>query len=397
MKKSKRYSKKKAARISKNHNVISEIKSESSHNQVLPLKTGKPTRESLLPVKKASTLPAIIQESIEAPQKLKNESVTENPTKQIDLSKTRFTLGEILSLDADSIPFLLQTLIPEQAITILAGQSDVGKGMFYLQLALSIIQGKEELHGFKLNSKYKKVLLVSSEDGPIQISNRVQKQLGEFQGIKELDDRMIILTTSYNTAEKVEEELEKDKYDLVILDALGDLMEGDSNHLGDTRRFLNQFTELIHKYSCTFLIIHHIGKGKEKQGASKNQLLGSVGIEGKARSVLMLEQPALHSSIRHLSIVKGNYVSEEDKKNIIFLDFDPNTLTYSKTDMIYQVGKDIPKQTKQGRKRDPELVAKALKLRNDGYTLEEIASVVKKDKSTVSRWFKKFGNDPSSE
>ena len=98
----------------------------------------------------------------------------------------------------------------------------------------------------------------------------------------------------------------------------------------------------------------------------------------------------------HLYIVKGNYVSEEDKKNVIFLDFDPRTLTYSKTDMLYQVGKDIPKQTKQGRKRDPELVAKALRLRNEGFSQEEIAAVVKRHKSTVSRWFKNLGYDPSS-
>ena len=323
------------------------------------------------------------------PKKPENEIVTENPTKQIDLSKSRFTLGEILSLDADSIPFLLQTLIPEQAITILAGQSDVGKGMLYLQLALSIIQGKEELHGLKLNSKYKKVLLVSTEDGVIQISNRVKKQLGGYQETEELNDRMIIYTTSNYTVKNVEEELKKDKYDLVILDALGDLLDGDSNNLGDSRRFLNQFTELIHKYSCTFLIVHHIGKGKEKQGASKHQLLGSVGIEGKARSVLMLEQPHLHSSIRHLSIVKGNYVSEEDKKNIIFLEFDTHTLTFRKTKMMHEVGKDIPKQTKQGRKRDHELVALARELHDKGYSYEKIAKAVGRNKSTVWKWFNK--------
>jgi RecA-family ATPase len=322
------------------------------------------------------------------PHKRKHEVVIENTTKQIDLSKDQFTLEELLELDVTEIPFLVEKLIPKESITFIAGSSDVGKSLFYTQLALLLILDKKEFVGLKINSKHKRVIIVSTEDGAVAISSRIRKQLNGATIETSIRKRMIVLTTSTNLESRIEKLLKEQNTDLVVIDAFADVYGGDINTSNQVRAFLNNFTRLAREYKCAVLIVHHIGKGKEKQGASKSHLLGSVGIEGKARQVIILSQPDLHSSKRHLSIVKGNYVSVEDKKKTIVLDFDSKTLTYNKSEVMYKVGEDIPKQkqTKKGRKRDPELVAKARKLRNEGAKLEAIAKVVGKDKSTVSRW-----------
>ena len=111
------------------------------------------------------------------PHKRKNEVVIENPIKQIDLSKDQFTLDELLELDVTEIPFLVEKLIPKESITFIAGSSDVGKSLFYTQLALLLILDKKEFVGFKINSKYKRVILASTEDGAVAISSRIRKQL----------------------------------------------------------------------------------------------------------------------------------------------------------------------------------------------------------------------------
>ena len=332
------------------------------------------------------------------PHKRKKEVVIENPTKQIDLSKDQFTLDELLELDVTEIPFLVEKIIPKESITFIAGSSDVGKSLFYTQLALLLILDKKEFVGFKINSKYKRVILASTEDGAVAISSRIRKQLNGATIETSIRKRMTVLTTSTNLESRIEKLLKEQKVDLVVIDAFADVYGGDINTSNQVRAFLNNFARLSREYQCSVLIVHHIGKGKEKQGANKNQLLGSVGIEGKARQVIILSQPDPDSTKRHLSIVKGNYVSVEDKKKTFVFDFDSNTLTYNKSKLTYNVGEDIPKQEqiKQGRKRDPELVAKALKLRNERATLEAIGKVVGRDKSTVSKWLKELKHDPSS-
>jgi len=334
------------------------------------------------------------------PHKRKHEVVIENPTKQIDLSKDQFTLEELLELDVTEIPFLVDKLIPKESITFIAGSSDVGKSLFYTQLALLLILDKKEFVGFKINSKYKRVILASTEDGAVAISSRIRKQLNGATIETNIRKRMTVLTTSTNLESRIEKLLKEQKSDLVVIDAFADVYGGDINTSNQVRAFLNNFTRLSREYQCAVLIVHHIGKGKEKQGANKSHLLGSVGIEGKARQVIVLSQPDLHSHKRHLSIVKGNYVSLEDKKKTFVFDFDSHTLTYSKSKVTYKVGEDIPKQKqkqiKKGRKLDLELVATARKLRNEGAKLVEIAEVVGKDKSTVSRWLNKPQYDTSS-
>ena len=380
-------SRKRQAQIQENTKVINKLRAKSSPNKVPQINVPSPS-EKRLPREGMNSLSEIPQKTI------KNE---DNQLK-VDPSKNRFTIGELLSLDSDKIPFLVEALIPEQAITILAGQSDVGKSLLYLQLALSIIQRKNEFLGFKINSKYNKVLLVSSEDGAIQISNRIKKQLGGCQSTDDFCDSMVILTASDNIAKKVEVELKTCKYDLVILDALGDILDGDSNSLGDARRFLNQFSELIHKYGCSFLIVHHIGKGREKQGANKSQLLGSVGIEGKARQVLMLVKSGIHPDARIIIPVKANYLSEEEKRKTINIQFNPNTLIYSPlghVDTCNTLPSKLNKKKNNNHQPDMTYINNVVSLREiDGKSFEEIGKMLGKHKSTICRTYHKYKPKP---
>ncbi len=89
---------------------------------------------------------------------------------------------------------------------------------------------------------------------------------------------------------------------------------------------MNQFIEIILKYGCPILFVHHIGKGKDSLGPNKDNMLGTVAIHGKARSVLMLTKHRANPKIKSLKIVEDNYVNEELKNQEMILEFNPVTL-----------------------------------------------------------------------
>ncbi|MGA2408432.1 MAG: AAA family ATPase [Bacteroidales bacterium] len=354
-----------------------------------------------------SSLPFVITDPQmviqQAEIKKENEVVDMNKDPQcypINFDQECNTLEELLQMVKEGIRFLVEKLLPDGCISILAGESDLGKSSLYTQLALSIISGMKSFLGFKLNTLHNKVLIVSTEDGKIAITDRIMKQMKNIPVKSEYTKNLYIMTTSVDVLTKVREKLKEISFDLVILDAFADLYDGDINTSNKVRIFLNDFSEMIKEFKCAVLIVHHIGKGREGQGGHKNQLLGSVGIEGKARQVLMMSR---QKDLRVLQIIKGNYVSEEDKKKTIYLKFDPETLTFSiileptpikiikelNESAVASSGESRAKN-KPGRKRDNELWTRAIALYKEGKKQCEIAKELGVCAATISRWITKY-------
>jgi archaellum biogenesis ATPase FlaH len=344
------------------------------------------TLSSEIPVE--SSVERLYTESTEVPiYEVKSE-------KLIDLNQDTFTLYELLKMPETEIPFVVENLIPESSITFLSGDSDGGKTSIYQQLCLSIIQGNTEFLGLKLRAKNKSALIINSEDSPLSIKVRLVKQLAGIKLSPEESKRLTVMTLSKETETKIESHLKKNPVDLVVIDAFSDVYDGDTRSDNAARIFMNKFIVLIQKYGCTILFIHHIGKGKESAGPNKDSMLGTVAIHGKARSVLMLTKEKSHPKIKSLKIVKGNYVSEDQKNQVMFLEFDPVTLLHKVVSdkslkeeiaMQHQQSENLP--SKRSRKTDV-LKLQAVKLRQDGMTLQEIGEIVNRDKATVCKWLK---------
>jgi len=188
---------------------------------------------------------------------------------------------------------------------------------------------------------------------------------------------------------------------LLVVDAFGDVYSGDINVINSVRVFLNSFSEIIRDYDVAVLFVHHIGKRKENKEPNKNNMLGSAGIEGKARSVLNLSKMKGHPELRILNIVKGNYVAEDIKKTPFLMGFNPITLTYHSVpqdslsdDEFRNSGSDQSSSgnLRPGRKVDPSLFEEAIRLHKEGTSQVEIAKTVGRDKSTISKWIKKHND-----
>jgi hypothetical protein len=276
-----------------------------------------------------------------------------------------------------------------------------GKSTWYTQLSLSIIRGDTEFLGCKLNVTHRRVLVISTEDGPIALSFRAIKQFNSPSANLEYRDRLTFITNHENLETRIEKFLKKTRVDLIVLDAFADVFtEGDMNSSTIVSRYFNTYVNLIQKYGCTVLFVHHVGKGKQVNKAEKDHLLGSTGIEGKMRNVLML---SIVNDQHQLSIAKSNYINREDKKVPFYLDFDKDTLSFS-----VAAGPAKPKESgesdvassggsraniRPGKQKDMGLYNKAIQLYKEGMTQVEIAKIVDRDKSTICKWIKEYKSE----
>ena len=128
----------------------------------------------------------------------------------------------------------------------------------------------------------------------------------------------------------------------------------------------------------------------------KNQILGSVGIVDKVRQVIMMSRNKNSPSDRIVTILKANYLSDDEKKKSLVLEFDNETRIFEKLKEIEITNSNI----------DPhkviydEYVKEILKLRAEGKTHEEIGRIVSRHKSSISRVLQRYSgpsDTPSEE
>jgi len=186
---------------------------------------------------------------------------------------------------------------------------------------------------------------------------------------------------------KLENDLCKIKFDLIVIDTLADVFskkDGDFYKPTDIRNFLNQYHSLAIKNKCCILFIHHTGKGKEKDEPHKNSIQGSQGIEAKMRTVIELRENRNDTSKRFLCITKGNYLSSEYKNEVFKLDFTNQLFRFTgERGAIENIS-----QEKQLRKEDKEISIKTML--EEGKIWTEIQMLLHVSPSQIAMVKKKY-------
>jgi predicted ATP-dependent serine protease len=197
------------------------------------------------------------------------------------------------------------------------GESGTGKSTFLSQLAISIIKGEDTFLDYSLNTRSKKVLYVSTEDGLTFTHERLSKQLGYSEDMFNSEGILIdqdpylsniwFLFDNKDVIDSIKQLLETEPTDLIIVDAYSDVFEEDMNHANKVRQFLTEYGKLADQYGCAILFMHHFGKGDRTK--AKHKILGSAGFEQKMRSILSLDRKDDKS---FLKTVKNNYLSHDE-------------------------------------------------------------------------------------
>jgi RecA-family ATPase len=295
---------------------------------------------------------------------------------------------DMLNLSAEQMDCLVEPILPRVGLAALVGTSDSGKSTLLRGLAMAVASGSKEYLGFALRPKHRSAIYISTEDDASAVGVLMQRQLEELGTPKEAFASLDFVFEIDSLVENLDQMLEDRPRDLVVVDAFADLYTGPMNENNRVRSFLNQFSQLAIKHSVLILFLHHTGKRTEMLNPSKHNAIGSQGFEAKMRIMMELRPDPTQYDLRHLCIVKGNYLPAEYKHDSFELRF-TDTLNFEAT------GARVPfAALKERTERDDEMDEKiilARAMREEGKTLQEIAEVLGyKSHSSISDIIKKF-------
>lgn len=244
-----------------------------------------------------------------------------------------FSALDLYNRNIRELPKLLGELIPKVGIILLAGSSDTGKSIFARDLVLSLVLNKSEFIGFPFTENlFRKAIIVCTEDDDLAISYLLRRQLqNESEEFKlQCLQNLHFLFDSDNLIDKLNAILIENRVDIIKIDTLGDLVN-DIKDNGEIRKLLSSMKKIAMNYQCLILLMHHTNKRTESLIPNKSNIQGAGGLEQKCRLVLELRNDLKDANLKHLSVLKGNYLGQEYKHSSFVLECDPLSLTFKNT------------------------------------------------------------------
>lgn len=289
---------------------------------------------------------------------------------------------DILSLGLKKVPALVDPFIPKVGVIALAGSSDLGKSYFLLQLSDAVIHGVDDFLGFPLNPTHKSVIYLSTEDDEYSLSPRLHNMAKDKDDFTAYDNLRIIFD-SKQLVNRLDELLTEKPADLVIIDTFSDIFDGDMNQANKVRSFIQKYKEIAIKHKTLIIFNHHCGKKNDFRPPHKDNLLGSQGFESSMRMVIELRRDFTNPRMRHLCIVKGNYLDESYKQSSFKLEFTFED-GFSNTGHRVAHEKLVRSDDKQAENRD-NLKQRVLDLKGTGLSYGKIVAKLTEEGLKVSK------------
>ena len=312
-------------------------------------------------------------------QRLIDEMVEKQEHQKETFRKYLVNGFDMLNLSAEQMDCLVEPILPRVGLAALVGTSDSGKSTLLRGLAMAVASGRREYLGFELRPKHRSAIYISTEDDASAVGVLMQRQLEELSTPKEVFSSLDFIFEIDNLLENLDQMLEDKPRDLVVVDAFADLYTGPLNENNRVRSFLNQFSQLAIKHSVLILFLHHTGKRTESLTPSKHNAIGSQGFEAKMRVMMELRPDPTQHELRHLCIVKGNYLPAEYKHDSFVLRFS-HGLNFTAT------GERVPFSCirDRGDEEGEDKATLARAMREEGKTLQQIADTLGyKNRSSV--------------
>ena len=225
-----------------------------------------------------------------------------------------FTALELITNEVAEMPCLFGNIIPKVGLCGVVGCSESGKSLFLRQLCISVAT-ENEFIGLENKCTRFKALFVSTEDGVASTSFLMKKQNEYFHIQDHHAERIRFLFSPNNPIESIRQALEEDKVDVVVVDSFSDILDGkDEKSASDIRLLMKEYQKISEEYECLIVFLHHISKRSEFNAPNKNSVIGSQSFEAKCRLVLELRDDNADARVRHLCILKGNYIGKEEKQ-----------------------------------------------------------------------------------
>ena len=300
--------------------------------------------------------------------------------------RNKFTGKELFDRHIEVIPTLLDPIFPKKGIILFAGSSDTGKSSFLRDLSVAIAEGRDKFLDYNLNSTFNRVIYYSTEDDDDSVAHLLYKQRERIEDDSKLQNITYIFHQN-DPIQELKQELSENPADCIIVDALGDILQGNINQANEVRNYLANYTVLASTYNCLIIFLHHTNKNSENNIPSKHNISGSHGLEAKSRLAIEFRIDRTNPDIRHICIVKGNYLPKEYKNESFVVIFNQD-MTYSWTDERVRFSELASGAIDNAREN---AMRRAVELRNDGKSYREIAEIISESgysvsSSSISNW-----------
>lgn len=220
---------------------------------------------------------------------LKKRSTQDTNKTQEQIEKPDFKItesAEILDKELKPFPYIVDRLIPENAISAITADTGKGKSLFMFVLAMHIATGKKLFNEF--NVKQKRVLVIDQEMNEDLIFERYKSFTTEKIPLDYMCEQPWDITRPVDFEWLKGKILEKD-YGVIIFDTWTTIHSFDENKVSEMRDLNKLFLRLIRETNITIIYLHHNRKPQAHQPITQSAARGSTEITAKVASLLMLD------------------------------------------------------------------------------------------------------------
>lgn len=278
-------------------------------------------------------------------QKTKQEIIREQDDEKEQEQQKEFefmyvkTSKEILESDIPPTKYLIQNLLVEKSITIIGGDSGVGKSWFAIYSALKVSNGYKMFQSFETIKS--NVLYIDEENNDRTIKDRLKLLEKCFENKEEKLNHDNITWAIGNDIKldkgqfdkepagylKFRYLIEKYKPQICIIDSLVRFFQGDENSSNDIKKIYDTLKWAMKEHDTSFMILHHTSKGNNGSYV-KHSLRGSGDISAQSNIVLMMNKIGNSGYIK-IDQVKNRHDTEIQPFNMLMKEIDGQfTISY---------------------------------------------------------------------
>lgn len=216
--------------------------------------------------------------------------------------------------------WIVDQWVPEDGMTLLAGDGGTGKSLLAQQLANCVAAGRPFLGA---HCQRCKVLMIATEDNAPELTIRQQDiaaamdiRAADVAGWLDLIPRVGLpnilvqmqgdlgsTTPAYHALERYVAET---RPGLIILDNIAELLAGDAKEVVPVKYFCSRLSAFYHRYGAQIMLLGHV----PKNGAA--DYYGSFAWKGTVRSHLFLRADDEDTDVRILARPKANYAAKHE-------------------------------------------------------------------------------------
>lgn len=284
----------------------------------------------------------------------KLETILPAPTR-----KCTYSYEELYKKKDEEQKFIIPEILPANELCVFIGEDGIGKTQLMTQLCLSVCFGYEKFIGQVLNVRYKRCLIIATEESRKKWIKAAVKQAHRLEPNHSPADVKIDFTeaSNFDAMPELKHELEsllnENRYDVIVGDALSDFftfVDGEINSNSNAREILSYFQHVCNSYDTTMILIHHAAKSKivvkRKEGKmflEKNDSQGAGAITQKPRTVWGLTNDPKSiaqdgmSYKNYFHVLKANLMGKKFYEKAIELEFTAESLIHSPTGVLMDV------------------------------------------------------------